>query len=194
MIDKTVILVSGYKRSGKDFVSSLLQGSLDSSVLYSLAKPLKDIIAKTFNISLENLEHYKNVGEHIFTHTEAKKENGEPITDFRSVLQIFGSEAMKKWFGDSVWVDVFLKQKFEEDTIIITDWRFPVEYEKIKDKFSRVITVRVEDKNIINTDMHSSETAIEDFLVDFRIDNSAKDDSVVSPLERIIEEVLKKRS
>jgi len=179
----TLILVSGYKRAGKDFVSYLLHKHLDNSVIYSYATPLKKIIADTMNISLEELDDYKNNGEYIMD------SDNKTLTDFRSVLQAFGTEAMKPWFGDAVWSDVFMRQDFQEDYIIISDWRFNIEYTEAKKVYSNVITLRIIDDNIVNVDPHPSETELDDFKFDYYIDNTRKDITVLNELDKFIRSI-----
>ncbi len=181
--DATLILVSGYKRAGKDFVSHLLQKQLRDSVLYSYATPLKKIIADTMNISLEELDDYKNYGEYIFD------SDSKILTDFRSLLQTFGTEAMKPWFGDAVWSDVFMRQDFKSDYIIIPDWRFNTEYNEAKKVYRNVITLRIIDDNIVNTDPHPSETELDEFDFDYYIDNTRKDITVLDEIDKFIRSI-----
>jgi hypothetical protein len=61
---KTIILIAGKKRSGKNYTAEMLQSMLlkknISCETFSFAEPLKDIVAKTFLISQSELEDYKN--------------------------------------------------------------------------------------------------------------------------------------
>jgi len=184
----TVILVSGFKRSGKDFVSNLLKESLTDSVVYSYATPLKKIMADTLNISLDDLDSYKNDNENLYV--EDAWYEMEAITSFRSALQVFGTEAMKPWFGDAVWSDVFVGQDLQEKYIIISDWRFNIEYEEACKYYDKVITLRVKDDNIVNTDTHASETELENFNFDYTLDNTKKDPSIIIGVHKFIEDAL----
>ena len=42
---------------------------------------------------------------------------------------------MKPYFGDNVWVDMFIREEFKEKYIIVTDWRFNVEYQETIKKY-----------------------------------------------------------
>lgn len=179
--------MSGYKRAGKDFISDILLSKIKGSVRYSLAEPLKDIMATTLGTSKEELDELKNRQAPCLTLDDDRTIS--KLTDFRKVLQVFGSEAMKKWFGDSVWVDVFIHKNIINDVIIISDWRFNIEYNEIVKTYDNVITLRVVDDNIVNTDMHASETELDDFNFDFTVDNTAKDSSIISALDKFIKEI-----
>ncbi len=191
--DSTVILISGYKRSGKDFVSHLLDKRFGDSVVYSYATPLKKIIADTMSISLKELDDYKNDTEILYT---ANSDIGVgcigmklPVTDFRTILQNFGTEAMKPWFGNAVWSDVFMRQNFPNEYIIIPDWRFNIEYEEAKKMYRNVITLRINDDNIVNTDLHPSEAELEGFNFDYTIDNTRKDNTVLIEIDKFLREI-----
>lgn len=165
-----IILISGYKRSGKDFVANKLHEQIDESVVMSFAKPLKEIIANTFNITLDKLDDYKNNEDNIFVQPQFT------LGSFRTILQRFGTEAMKKHFGEDVWVDLAISKLPENGVVIFPDWRFMREYEVLS-KMYQVYTIRVEDYNLYAGE-HSSENALCDFSFDLHIDNTPKDDSV----------------
>ena len=122
-----IILINGKKRSGKDYFARLLQDELyknkKTSYVIGFADPIKEIISKTLNVSLSDLDTFKNDKEKIIV-----RKNGfqEIITDFRQVLQTFGTEAMKPIFGDDIWVQLLIKKAKESnvDYVIVPDFRF----------------------------------------------------------------------
>jgi len=170
-----VILVSGAKRSGKDFISEKILKSISDSKRFSFAEPLKQIMADTFNISLEQLDEYKNEAYPVVVNDY---QGGVCIGDFRQALQRFGTEAMKTQFGNDVWVDLLI-DKLEPITIV-SDWRFKTEYEAVK-KVADVVTLRVVDLNA-SPDGHISERDLDGFNYNFSIDNTSKDSAHISPL------------
>jgi len=160
------ILINGKKRSGKNFFATLLQGELKnlgySSRIVAFADPIKDIISKSFGISINELDDYKNSCTDILARSLI-------LTNFRSLLQNFGTEAMQSQFGADVWVNL-LKEKTKkenEDFIIVPDFRFLIEH--IPDS----ITVKILNKNTdIDRDSHRSENELNDFKFHYYIDNS----------------------
>jgi len=180
-----LVLISGYKRSGKDFVSEKLSELIKGSSVVTLAEPLKDIIATTMSVSKDALEKYKNNSELLFVH-ETPCTNlwqSKKVTDFRHILQRFGTDAMKKHFGDDVWVDLLIRKLPAEGVVIVSDWRFISEYLALS-KVGDIITVRVEDSNI-KPDAHISEHELDNFDFDYYIENSAKDESVIPLIEAL---------
>jgi len=190
-----IILINGKKRSGKDYTAEMLQDVIiadgKSCEIMSFAAPLKRIIAKTFGITLNELENYKNDTEKYNYLIQSKEENNS-ITilkngNFRKILQIFGTEAMKEEFGEDVWVKLLYKQVDESyaDYIIITDFRFNIEY---KDDS---ITLKIKNDDMEDNDTHASETELNDFNFDYVLDNTGykltKDD-IINFYEKYLKE------
>jgi hypothetical protein len=192
----TVIMINGFKRSGKDYTVDILYSILPSEK-YTLAGPLKRIIADTLGVSVELIETMKNNSLEYGVELKAYPNNQPSVVidtvTMRSILQTFGTEATKPWFGDNVWVDVFLRKNIDAKFIIITDWRFYIEYEEIVKRYAKVVTVRIHDDNIVSTDLHASETELLDggFNYDYTIDNTEKDHSALtSSVHAMIRELL----
>ena len=160
------VLVNGKKRSGKDFFAKLLKDELSTlghkSSVMSFADPIKDIISITLGISPELLDQFKNDQAPIYI-------NGVQISNSRLILQNFGTEAMKKHFGENVWVDL-LKAKAEQiddKFIIVPDFRF------ISENFEDSITVRIVNKDVHDAnDGHRSENELNEFVCDYTLDNT----------------------
>ena len=188
---QNVILIAGFKRSGKDFVGEYFKDNIEGSSKLSFAEPMKQIISNTFGITLEELEEYKNDVENYGIEIKAYPNNQNQVvidyTNFRTILQRFGTEGMKPVFGDGVWAEL-TKEKAKEigGTIIIPDFRFRIE-EDVWDKSEfNVITIRVQDDSILMTDTHASENDLINNSFDYYINNTNKDESVFEELNEII--------
>lgn len=179
MISKTkepeIILVSGYKRAGKDTTAKMLKEIFEDNQfkveILSFADTLKNIACEIFDISREDLDDLKNneIQLGINYHNEDKKRyDFKVITNFRKVLTKIGNEALKPIFGENIWVKDIEKKiaASNADIIIIPDFRFNVEH------INKAITVRVLNDDIINKETHSSETELEDFNFDVYLDNT----------------------
>lgn len=169
-----LILVNGKKRSGKDFFAKTLKNELGkigkTAEIMSFAGPLKEIIAETFDITLEQLDDYKNVAEPVGTIRQ--KMSGistDVLTDFRLILQRFGTEAMKKWFGEDVWVKLLADRAYKSnaDFIIVPDFRF------LSEDVGGAITVKIRNADFDNAgDLHRSETELDNFVFMYAFDNT----------------------
>lgn len=173
-----IILVNGKKRSGKDFFAQVLKTELakvgKTAHVMSFAGPLKDIIAETFDITLQQLDDYKNLAQPVGIIT--KKMSGtdyEVLTDFRLILQKFGTEAMKRHFGEDVWVKLLAQRAYKssDDFIIVPDFRF------LSEEIAGAITVKIKNSDFDNAgDMHRSETELDNFTFMHTFDNSGYPD------------------
>ena len=185
-----VILLSGFKRSGKDFIAHYIHGKIEASII-SFAEPMKFIIAKTFGITLEELDAFKNDIEGYGIEVKAYPNNQPQVhikyTNFREVLQLFGTEGMKPMFGDHVWAELAEKRAGEiGGTIIIPDFRFRIEDEVWdKDKYD-VISVRIQDDNISMTDSHASEVDLLQYTFDYYINNTDKNETVFEDVNEML--------
>lgn len=184
-MSKEVILINGLKRSGKDFTASALKEAFEtvgkSVRIHSFAAPMKCIISKTFNITLSELDDYKNANARFKLSLVDMVDGDHGLTtDFRTILQRFGTEAMKPIFGDNVWAYLArdIIQEASEEVIIFADFRFIDEYNVIKAMDDvEVTTVYVQGKESETTDTHISECkpAIQ---FHYELDNSKQDGTV----------------
>lgn len=109
----------------------------------------------------------------------AINKNFESLT-MRSWLQNFGTEACYPLFGDSIWAELAVQKVLSTnpDIAIFSDLRFPSDYKEINQKMRdtyKIITIKVIDNNLPQTDLHISETAMNGFDFDYLYDNTMKD-------------------
>lgn len=166
------ILISGKKRSGKDWTAAAIKSELEtlgySVDIIAFAEPMKDIIATTLGITPDELEQFKNNTKQFSCSViENYDHSTEHTTDFRKILQQFGNEAMKKYFGPTVWRDIAVNRINEStaDYVIVSDFRMPEEY--LPDSIS--IKIHSEASS---TDSHSSETALDNWKFNFTLNNT----------------------
>lgn len=160
------ILINGKKRAGKDFFASLLKAELDNagytSEVLSFAGPVKDIMSIALNITHDELDEFKNNKAPIYI-------QNKHVSDARAILQNFGTEAMKKYFGEDVWVNLLRAraEKTNADFIIVPDFRFFSEH------LPGSTTVRILNDDICSTsDLHRSENELNEFVFDYELDNT----------------------
>jgi hypothetical protein len=182
---KEVILIHGAARSGKDTIAKYMKKELEqkgkSVEILSFAEPLKQIIADTFGISLKDLDIYKNKSD-VFTLNLFQEGNNEAKlleqTNFRKILQRFGTEAMKPVFGHSVWVDLVVKKIKDSSAeyFIIPDFRFLIEADGIiqlanEDILQCYFISVYSDMSTIADKNHISENELNGFVFDYDLNN-----------------------
>lgn len=190
-----IIAINGKKRSGKDHNAKLLKEKLEengySVAIIAFAYPIKDIIAKTFNISVDDVELYKNesdeYGFEIKVYPNNQPSGVIKYINMREILQRFGTEAMKPYFGKDVWAKLTYERIDEMgcDFSIIPDFRFPEEYR------DDIITIKVRNDVIdsASNDGHSSENSLNNFNFNYEIDNTGYCDTNAQ-LDKIIENLI----
>lgn len=192
--DKVIIQIGGFKRSGKDTISKMIANHYQSNGklvdIFHYAYPLKQIAASIFDISLEQLDEFKNNKTELYrfnTYEEPCK-----VTDFREILMKIGNEAIKPVFGSDVWQKIMLEkiEKSEADIIIIPDFRFAVEH------IPNAVAIRINNSDIINDTDHPSETELIDFDFDMSIDNtnySQNQEEISYYCEQMIDNYIKQK-
>lgn len=187
-----VIQLLGQARSGKDFTAAQLKlyyESIGKSVeILSYAAPMKRIAAKLFDISLNDLDKYKNNPSHyslwVCTPSDHTVLNH---LNFRVFLQRLGSDAIKPEFGDTVWADLMLLNiaKSDADIVIIPDCRFMVEL----DTFPKAVTIRVVNNALAAPMNHASELELANYQTTYTLDNTGYK-LTLSDLSSIVKEII----
>ena len=187
-----VIQLLGQARSGKDFTAAQLKlyyESIGKSVeILSYAAPMKRIAAKLFDISLNDLDKYKNNPSHyslwVCTPSDHTVLNH---LNFRVFLQRLGSDAIKPEFGDTVWADLMLLNiaKSDADIVIIPDCRFMVELET----FPKAVTIRVVNNALAAPMNHASELELANYKTTYTLDNTGYK-LTLSDLSSIVKEII----
>lgn len=178
-----VVLINGKKRSGKDWTADKIKDELNergySVKVMSFAQPMKTIVSKTFGISEDQLDEYKNdtelFGIEIKVYPNNQPQGTLHYVTFREILQWFGTEAMKPIFGDDVWASLLFKQAKESDVdfVLVPDFRFLIEY----DESALTLKIRNDEIEAQCTDRHASETELDNFVFDYEIDNTGYRDT-----------------
>ena len=192
-----VIQLLGQARAGKDWTATQLKAYFESQgksvEVMSYAAPMKRITATLFNISLEQLDDFKNRSDKVSIEVydnenilDKTSPSFQLETNFRTFLQRLGNQAMKPEFGDSVWADLMKVNiaKSTADIIIIPDCRFNVELEAVGG-----VTVRVVNNSLPPPMNHASELELLHYATMYSIDNtnySVTSDDIANLAQRIL--------
>ena len=195
-----VIQLLGQARAGKDFTASALKSyyeSIGKSVeIYSYAAPMKQIAATLFDITLEQLDNFKNHSDTISIEVYDNAETEQTYQghsflfelDFRTLLQRLGNEAIKPIFGGAVWANLAQQHisNSSADIIIIPDCRFNVELSTIGG-----VTVRVLNSALPAPMQHASELELAETPTDHTLNNTnykATESNIAYLAQRILHE------
>lgn len=149
-----ILGISGKKQSGKstlaDMISSLYKGKV---AILPFAAPLKMEVAKACGVSVQCIEDNKS--------------------NFRKILQGWGTEFRRNMFGDDYWLrkqDEQVAKFADADLVIIPDVRFLNEMAFITDRGGKVIRI---ERSGLPSDNHDSEIQLDDIEKwDYLVDNN----------------------
>jgi len=175
-----IVLIHGKKRSGKDTLAGILKELEPRLTVKSFAGPLKEITAKSFDISLETVDYLKN-NEDIkieFTDSKEKLCTGNSVRNF---LQNLGTEAIKPIFGNDVWAKLLIEGYNTQTHLLVPDFRVIEEYNTLTDVLGNdeIITVNIIRPDAeISGDTHITEQGLANFKFDYSIVNEGSLDDL----------------
>lgn len=182
-----IIGITGKARSGKDtfaklFAEALFDATGRRFILMAYAHELKKRVQKDFDLSYEQLwgnekevkdfRYYKMPRTSPATVRAAESELPEPYWTPREILQAYGQ------FFRTIDYDFWVKELFktiadkEFENVIVTDVRHPNEADPIRERGGYIIRLIRENKDKIHGEQHISETAMDDYEVDFDVVNN----------------------
>lgn len=207
-----IIGVNGYSGSGKDTVGAIIQylncrNTKNTPIeqvckdyeehqewleeysgweIKKFAGKLKDIASHLTGIDIEDFEDQEfkktNLGREWWTTCD---EGWQPMT-VRDFLQRLGTDAMRDGLHPNVWVNALMADYDEKSSNwIITDTRFVNEAMTIKQKGG--IIIRIDRPGIEPVNNHPSETSLDGWNFDYKIQNL--DD--IFALKQTVEQILK---
>jgi ABC-type oligopeptide transport system ATPase subunit len=177
-----IIALNGYSGSGKDTVGKIIQDLLQKEDDTSMGFPSWEI--KKFADKVTQC--FK-----LITGTNYHKLSREEKEKCRDQYIEF-AEKQKEIFGENVWINsLFCYQELQNPNWIISDLRFPNEYQVVKDREGIVVKINRFNKEHFNdvangreAVLHSSETSLDNHNFDYVINND-------SDIPHLIEEVRK---
>ena len=206
-----LIGISGKIGAGKDTVGVIIRQLAITNNgadwdIRKFAGKLKIVASLLTGISIEKFEDqdFKKtiLGPEWGKETKSNPLNAiEPFKDItfvemmsvRDLLQKLGTEAMRNGLHQNTWVNALFADFKEDMHWIITDMRFPNEYNAIKDKGGITIRVNRPGHGTSMTDLasaHPSETALDGFEFDYTINNDGDLEKLIS----LVREILVKES
>ncbi len=203
MVNMYKIAICGKANSGKNTTAnilleelSLIRNKIINGKMMAFADPIKEIILTMFPSArkefLYGASSFRSESIPYF-----KDKNGAPLT-YRQALIDIGT--MARGYNSNIWVDCFnerllksieqerhLPQDLKTEAVIVTDLRFPEEFNYLKNNKYFIIKLNRRSQSIIN---HESETAQEDFSnFDSVIDNNG---TLLDLREQIKEKIIQK--
>lgn len=182
---KKVYAVIGRKRTGKDTVADYMCNKLGAKK-YALATPIKKWVAKMLNITLEELDKYKNEGWELRANPNMLDINSEILDiSFRSVLQNAG-ENMKDFFGPECFMRKSHEVIVNNDITVIPDVRLELEQKWLMANTDVVFIKIIRDTELDGDSGHKTETESDGLGYDVLIENDGSIEELYAKIDLII--------
>ena len=164
-----IVAISGKIGSGKSTVGEIFEKN--GFELDSFAKSVKDICSTLFGYD-RNIIEGSTPEDRKWRETIDKKHTNLIGKDFtpRDAMVLVGTEFGRNMIHPNIWIETLFNRYDKNKDLLITDLRFPNEYDEIKKRGGIVIRINRFYKN--NSD-HISECALDNHNFDYVIDNNS---------------------
>lgn len=203
---KKVIAYIGKKRVGKDLAADYTAKKLGCTK-YALATPLKEMVCSMLNITMEELDKYKNENWNLLSYksllldmkdrniikdriTYSSHDPHKVVCDdvdisFRSILQKCGDE-MKAFFGIDCYLQKLHSKLLMEDTMVVSDVRLKEEVKWLI-AHTNPIFIKIERDVILDhNSAHRTEKEVDELGYDVLVENNGTIEELYAKLDKII--------
>jgi len=176
-----IIGLSGYARSGKDEAARVLVEKFGFERI-AFADKLRDFLYALNPMIFVTYREYDR--KKFLDPTEYESDRLQSVideytwdgyketiygTEIRGLLQRLGTEAGRGVLGDNVWIDAALGSIKPDGRYVVTDVRFPNEADAVRSLNGEIW--RVSRSGVGPANNHASETSLDDYDFDARINN-----------------------
>ncbi len=158
-------MIAGKSGSGKDIAADYIVHKFGYKKM-AFAESLKNYVSDKYRIHMNLLNSQE--GKKIIL------KNGETIRDILIKEAKNIRTINESFFADTIRFKIDKSTKFN---YVISDFRFPIEYNVLSENFNNVTTVRI-DRNLNNGIVDPSETQLENFKFDHVIENNGSLDEL----------------
>ena len=185
-MNKKLIILSGKKRVGKDTVANLFNDyTYHKYALRAFAEPVKKAVSSAIGVNTYHANLFKDEKLIDVNNTQSNLTIREL---YRKTADFY-----KELLGDDIFTKIMMRnlasEKSEYPRVIITDMRFKVEYEQMKQLDPVFIRIK---SNMGNTDTHPSEIDLDDIPdsdFHFIIDNTGTRTQLKEQVQTIVKKL-----
>lgn len=176
-----IIGIHGFKGSGKDTVATYIARQYGFTQI-AFADKVKESICGMFDITLEQIEEWKNNDEyHVSITGPERAYDFKSRVTFRQFIQRFATEGVREVFGYDFWIQFVIdtyKGSFPQN-FVVSDARFENELKAILGEGGKNLHVI---RPSATSDGHASEIAFDE-LCDGRILNYGSFDDLFAAVD-----------
>ena len=201
MKNKVIILLSGYKRSGKDTIASKVKELVPEVKLHAFAEELKRMASHLFQLDYSFFTSQDLKERPLLKYANTSDEWGKMLTNMqkddlhegahtpRSLLILLGS--FIRYYDKNYWADKVIDRILTspEHIHIVTDCRFKNEIERAKERLTaddnyKVVHIRIHREPPKSND--PSERDLDDITPQYIIDNTGDIEHAVFEILNVI--------
>jgi hypothetical protein len=173
--------LSGWARSGKDTVADYLIEKYGFTKA-SFAQPIREALVRLNpKISLGGFQQASlATAVRAFGWEDLK----DASIDVRPLMQRLGTEVGREMFGENFWVETALDRIPDGSKVVFSDVRYSNEANAVKELGGKIY--RISRDGVGPANEHASETALNDYDFDDRIDNSGTVEELYAQIDRVI--------
>ena len=191
MTKGVIVMLSGYARAGKSTVARMLHEQYDfvwmetSDVLKRQLWMLNPLVEDTWrSVRVRSL-----VPDMDSRKQWEDAKSGRCGNDIRRLLQRLGDEAGPQIFGETFLADFMAKRALESaeagNDVVLGSTRFPVEPQSIHG----AVVVRINRPGVGPANDHPGETAMDDYLFDYIIENDGDLNDLKIKVKMVVEDI-----
>jgi hypothetical protein len=177
----SAIGLSGWARSGKDTVADYLIEKYGFTKA-SFAQPIREALVRLNpKISLGGFQQASlATAVRAFGWEDLK----DASIDVRPLMQRLGTEVGREMFGENFWVETALDRIPDGSKVVFSDVRYSNEANAVKELGGKIY--RISRDGVGPANEHASETALNDYDFDDRIDNSGTVEELYGQIDKVI--------
>ena len=182
-----IIAISGKIGSGKSTVGEIFEK--EGFQLNSFAKSVKDICCILFGYDRDKIEG-STPEDRLWRETIDKNHTNLIGKDFtpRDAMVLVGTTFGRNMIHPNIWIETLFNRYDKNTDLLITDLRFPNEYEEIKKRGGIVIRIN---RSGLKSSSHISECALDEHNFDYVINNDGNLIDLENKVLNIINEIKK---
>lgn len=179
-----ILGLSGWARSGKDAAADYLVNKYGFTRV-AFADPIREALYRLDPYIRLNRHEYVSLKQYVdLSGWDFLKENSQ---DVRRLLQRLGTEVGREMIHPDIWVKMAMKKAKNLDRVVIADVRHVNEASAIRRNKGKL--VRITRPRVGPVNLHSSETALDDYNFDFHITNDGFLEDLHGSIDKIVAEL-----
>lgn len=184
-----IVGISGKIGSGKSTIAEQFKNF--GFYLDSFANSVKDVSSIIFGFDRNKLEGISKE-DRIWRETPDERYSNLLGKNFspRDSLILIGTTLGRNQIHQDIWIESVFNRHLPNKNLLITDVRFPNEYESIKKRGGILIRINRQNETNLTNSNHESECALDNYKFDYIINNDGTLEELIEKTNILINNIL----